>query len=231
MAASGRRDYLPRSFYFLCIMKHDPSFLDRLGHRLKAPLPGLPSQLTMAPASRERNWKVPANARKSAVLVLLYPHGQQLSVALMKRSEDGQVHSGQISFPGGRYEEDDPDFTFTALREAEEEMGVPAQEVTVLGDLTELYIPPSNSLVYPKVGTLPFRPDFVPDPVEVAEVIEVSLGHLLNPATQTHVQVQTHQGLVLEAPGYLVKDQHIVWGATAMMMAEFLHLVQEVREA
>ncbi|RMG23735.1 MAG: CoA pyrophosphatase [Bacteroidetes bacterium] len=209
-------------------MKYDPGFIERLRLRLQQPLPGLDAQMRMAPPVRGREYVIPPNARRSAVLALLYPCQDQYYLAFMKRAEDGRVHSGQVCFPGGRREKEDTDYTFTALRETEEELGVPASKVAVLGPLTELYIPPSNSLVYPRVGYYPGRPQFKPDQKEVAQVLEVPLGHFLKQEVVGRHRVDVHAGNYIEAPGYTV-GEHLIWGATAMIIAELMHLVREIR--
>ncbi|MEZ4828489.1 MAG: CoA pyrophosphatase [Bacteroidia bacterium] len=117
-------------------------FIHKLKQRLSQPLPGLDAQMTMSPGIRGRNPLIPDNVRKSAVLILVYPQNGSLYVPFMRRAEGGRVHSGQISFPGGSRDEGDIDFIDTALREANEELGILREDVEVLGQMTELYIPP-----------------------------------------------------------------------------------------
>ena len=187
---------------------------------MKDPLPGWEAQKKMAPPGRDSDWKIPDDAKNSGVLVLLYPNSSEtLNLVLMKRAEDGRTHGGQISFPGGRWEETDSDFVHTALREAEEEVGVPQEHVEVLGQLTDLYIPPSNFMVYPTVGIAHKRPSFVPDPVEVAEIIEVELSTFLNEQVQGSFEINHRLGFRFHTPGYQVQG-HTVWGATAMILSE-----------
>ena len=209
------------------VFASDP-FLTRLSERLDAPLPGASAQMTMAPGPRPTHIQVPKNARKSGVLCLLYPDQKgDLSTVYMKRTEDGRVHSGQISFPGGRWEEYDESLTHTALREAEEEVGVPAGEIKVIGQLSHLYIPPSNSWVLPTVGFVPQRPRFIPDPLEVAQIIEVEISHLLRDDLRELREVSVSSGLHLRVPGFEIRG-HWVWGATAMMTAEMISVLKEL---
>lgn len=201
-------------------MKYSPVLVDELKKRLAAPLPGWEAQKEMAPPGRNTDWKIPEETKKSGVLVLLYPHpSQTLNLVLMKRAEDGRTHGGQISFPGGRWEETDRDYIDTALREAEEEVGVPKDQVEVIGQLTDLYIPPSNFMVYPTLGIAHQRPQFIPDPVEVAEVIEVELSTFLTEAGRGSYEINHRLGFQFQTPGYDVKG-HTVWGATAMILSE-----------
>jgi 8-oxo-dGTP pyrophosphatase MutT (NUDIX family) len=204
--------------------------IEKLQNRLAEPLPGLEAQMKMAPMIRKWDYEIPENVKYSAVLVLLYPHQGELHLAFMKRPDSGAPHSGQVCFPGGRREESDADYTETALREAWEEMGIIPEKVQVLGKLSDLYIPPSNYMVYPSVGYTSERPDFVPQPNEVAAMIEVPLSYLLQEEIQIEKKVpMTGQNTVfMETPGYEVFE-YFIWGATAMMISEFLHIIKEVK--
>ncbi len=206
-------------------MKH---FIERFTHRLTQPLPGLEVQMRMAPAIRGNNNHFPPNARIGAVLILLYPHENELYTVFMKRTEDGGTHSGQVSFPGGKVEESDKDIIHTALREAEEEVGVLMSDVEVLGQISELYIPPSNFWVYPTIGFCAERPNFVIDPNEVAHIIEVPISYLLQDEIvgSKKVPMSAQKSIMMEVPVYQIYD-HTIWGATAMMISEFLTLVKE----
>lgn len=168
----------------------------------------------------------PGFHRTGAVLSLLYPHEDELHLVFMKRTDDGKAHGGQISFPGGKHEPYDPTFQTTALREAEEELGIIPQEVQVLGGLTELYIQASNFLVQPVVGYAANRPIFRPSPVEVEEILEVSVAELL----QTPVSTASLTGrgeIRFYARAFQIKN-HIIWGATAMMLNELLTAIRDV---
>lgn len=131
-------------------------------------------------------------------------------------------HQAQISFPGGRQEAGE-DLIQTALRETQEELGVQPDAIRVLGMLTPLYIPPSKTCIHPVVATLWERPEFVRSPEEVEEVIEVPLAHLRDPMNR-HEEVWTIRGIPVRVPFYLFKGNKI-WGATAMVLAEFLELL------
>jgi 8-oxo-dGTP pyrophosphatase MutT (NUDIX family) len=200
-------------------------FLTALRHDLQQPLPGRAAQYQMAPQPRPgAEWDdMPrADVRQSSVLVLFYPHVDTLYLPLILRPTYPGVHSGQVSFPGGGYEAGDGTLVRTALREAHEEIGVDPAAVTVLGQLSTLYIRPSNNLVLPIIGWTPQRPTFVPDPREVALLIEASLREILDPVNLCSER-RLLQGRACDVPFLNVQSQTI-WGATAMMLGELLAL-------
>lgn len=191
--------------------------LEDIRTALKRPLPGLAAQIKLAPEYRIASLKAepPANARPAGVLILLYPHNGAWHFPLMKRVEDGLVHSGQISLPGGSQEAGES-LRETALREASEEIGVTCDEV--IGELSTIYIPPSNFLVTPTVGCVDRRPEFRLDSREVAELIEVPLTMLFDPNVVKR-EPWTLRGMQVEVPFYQI-GPHKVWGATAMILSE-----------
>ena len=200
--------------------------INQLRADIQSALPGFEVQMRMAPMPRSGG-RLPydalaPNARRSGVLILLYPHHDELYLPLILRPTYEGTHSGQVSFPGGRFEEGDRDIVATALREAQEEVGIDPQQVQVLGSLTPLNVFVSNNLVTPVVAWSEQRPDFSIDKREVAELLEVPLRHLLDPA---HHKVETWQlrDRAAQVPFFSVAGQN-VWGATAMMLSEFLAL-------
>ncbi|MGB0424803.1 MAG: NUDIX hydrolase, partial [Flavobacteriales bacterium] len=128
----------------------------------------------------------PEGMREGAVLLLLYPKGENWSTVLIKRTKYEGVHSAQIALPGGKREAGDADMSDTALREAWEEVGVPLKEVSLLGNLSDVYIPPSNFLVSAYVGVVKSRPGFVAQESEVAEILEMDIKEEL--LTKTPVE-------------------------------------------
>ncbi|MCI4666986.1 MAG: CoA pyrophosphatase [Bacteroidia bacterium] len=196
-----------------------------LRSRLSDPLPGLQAQLELATSGRGSHWVVRPDHKMGGVLILLYPKLGQWYILLMKRTEDGGAHSGQICFPGGRMEKGDSNISFTALRESWEELGIVPSEVEVMGQLTELYIPISNYLVVPTLGIAGKAPRFVPNASEVSAVIEAPLSYLLSPASRTYAEVVNSRGLHMEVPAFVVNGE-VVWGATAMMLNELLALMR-----
>ena len=174
----------------------------------------------MAPAFRGD----PISQEKSlraAVMILLYPFNDERHLVFIKRNEYDGPHSGQVSFPGGAWEEGDLSLEKTAIRETREEIGI-MEEIVVLGALTPLHIPVSNFQVSPFVGWLEQEPKFTPDQAEVQYVIEVPLRDLLNPRNRDKERIFHHQ-LSMEVPIYRVGKEKI-WGATAMMLSEALQL-------
>ncbi|MBK8050131.1 MAG: CoA pyrophosphatase [Anaerolineales bacterium] len=200
-------------------------FLRQLRHDIQGPLPGQEAQLRMAPRPRagaDFGNAPRGDARRGGVLALLYTSGNRIFLPLILRPTYMGVHSGQVGFPGGGYDELDTDLTATALRECYEEIGVHPSEVTVLGHLTPLYVFASNYIVHPTVAWVDYRPNFRPDPYEVAEMIEAPLLALLDPANW-RTETWDLRGRIAEVPYYAIASQTI-WGATAMMLSEFLAL-------
>ncbi len=202
-----------------------------LRHRLNQPLPGLDAQLKMASLNRKiriKDLKVPDNARKSAVLILLYPdENSNILLPMQERTAYKGVHSRQIGLPGGSTEQEDDGFEDTALRETEEELGVGRQKIEVLGRLSKIYIPPSNYLVQPVVGIARSRPDFVIDPIEVKSLLEAPIQSFTDAGAIQTGKVRGRNDEEFEVPCFRVHG-HIVWGATAMIMNEFREIMGEV---
>lgn len=188
------------------------------------PLPGLDAQLRMAPTPRV-GWdpfKVPEGTHDGAALILIYPHNDTIHLPLTVRGSGLRNHTGQVSLPGGRVE-DGESIEAAAVREAEEEIGVARDSVQVLGRLTPLHIPVSRFLLHPVVGFVPARPVFNRAEWEVARIIEPSLWQLRDPGSvKREVQTRTHghQRVDVNVPFFDIESEK-VWGATAMVLAEF----------
>jgi 8-oxo-dGTP pyrophosphatase MutT (NUDIX family) len=163
------------------------------------------------------------HVRLAAVLLTLVPSQGQWCLVLMKRPEYPGVHSGQISIPGGEVEAEDTDDLSTALREFEEEMGVVVSRDDVIADLTERYIPPSNFAVKPFIAVLDRMPMWKVDSKEVAEVVVVPVADLLpdDALRNTAIKMGKDQNQEIHLPAYRF-EEHIIWGATAIMLAEFV---------
>lgn len=192
------------------------------------PLPGLAAQNRMASRVRPLPPELPEDARESAVLALLFPLEEELNLMLIKRVEDGKPHSGQISFPGGRRDPEDESLQVTALRETFEEVGIPSSSIEVLGKLSQLYIPVSNSNVHPYVGYMHSITESRINDAEVQYILEVPVKELFLPERKTirHIRPSAFPEMLIKAPAYLLDDDHVIWGATAMMIAELEEVMQ-----
>lgn len=207
-------------------MSEPDVLLGRIEKGLWAPLPGIPAQLRMAPDPRPGSkayFEVEDTCLKAGVLVLLYPRDGSLRVLLTRRTERVLHHRGQISLPGGERHEGES-LEATALRETQEELGLDLGTVRVLGKLTPLYIPPSDFCIYPTVAVIPGAPEFLPQPDEVAEVIEVPVDHLTDPGNVRR-ETWVVGGRDVAVPFYDYGG-HKIWGATAMVLAELLALLE-----
>lgn len=156
------------------------------------------------------------------MLIAIFPLKGIASTLLIKRAVYNGVHSGQIGFPGGKVEDTDPSIIATALREAEEEVGINPESVEILGLLTSLYIPVSNMLVQPVIGLLKAHPATHLNLQEVEYTINAPLSHLKDPDNRSVKTLNVH-GNPLSAPYFRVGDEQ-VWGATAMIISEFIEL-------
>lgn len=159
-------------------------------------------------------------------MVLLYPDEQGIHIPLMKRPEYDGAHSGQVSFPGGKLENVDTNLIDTALRETHEEIGVPKEQIEVIGNLSELFIIASNFKVLPTVGVIREKPNFIPDPIEVADVLPMAIN-ALNDYSIRSVKEMRFPPYTIFSPYFDVRGE-VVWGATAMMLSELAELVREL---
>ncbi len=201
-----------------------PPEIQILQEEVRKELPGLQVQLEMAPATRI-SFKKPNETRKAGVLILLYPkNGIYYLVFIQRPTYDG-VHSGQISFPGGQFEEADDDLIRTALRESYEEIGICTEDVKVLGTLSHLYIPVSNFEVKPVVGYLSYTPKFKADPVEVNKIIELPLFEFTEIQNRDEVLMNI-RGKNFKIPCFY-PGSYQIWGATAMIMSELIHVIKK----
>ena len=205
------------------------SFLKSIVKIENLPLPAEASQFKMSPPYRVDLIKLQANriknARKSAVMALFYPNaeGETYLILILRKTYKG-VHSAQVGFPGGKLEANET-YQQAALRETEEEIGVKQDAITILKELTQLYIPPSNFYVKPFIGIVKNTPKFVKEDAEVEALLEVNLDDFLNPKNITTKMVTTPNGLEVSVPAYNLKNQ-LVWGATAMMLSEVKDLLK-----
>jgi 8-oxo-dGTP pyrophosphatase MutT (NUDIX family) len=198
-------------------------FVDSFSKVKDFPLPGKKAQLLAAPLQRLKEMPPEIEytkiSRKAAVLLYCFPKGGLMHLSLIKRSSYDGVHSNQISFPGGKPEPGDQSLSVTAIRECKEELGTSLAAGKKLIPLTPIYIPPSNFLVSPFVGYEDHYPHFNLDSREVASHIELPLFKLLDLQIEQNLLRQgPHKGTAVPCYTY---NNHMIWGATAMILTEF----------
>lgn len=207
-------------------MKSFDSFIEKLTKKLQKPLPGETAHQIMQNSSKTRlNFMPNEKTRRSAVLILFYPFEDEIYLPLILRPSYDGVHSAQIAFPGGRFEPTDETLIQTALREANEEIGIQINDVKILGTLTELFIGPSNFKVLPVIGYLSYKPDFIADEREVEKILETKLKDIFNPDIIGSSEMLIRDELTI-VPHYKIHN-HKVWGATAKMISELLYILKE----
>lgn len=167
------------------------------------------------------------NPRKAAVMMLFYPRNGKTNLILILRNSYNGVHSSQIAFPGGKVELSDESLMHTALRETEEEIGIPENKINVIRPFSSVYIPPSNFMVFPFLGYSVEELIFKPDPNEVAGIIEFPLEQFLDERTMVTQKMATSYSLSIDVPSFKIFD-HYVWGATAMMLSELKETLKKV---
>ncbi len=202
----------------------------RIKERLGLELPGYLAHNLMSPklpTGNRVNFKFDRAPRKGAVLILLYERDGEIWFPMIQRPLYDGVHSGQMALPGGRYEETDGDLKVTAMRETQEEIGVEPAHINIIGHLSEFMVSASNHLIVPYVGFSKEIPRFIPDEVEVDEIIEAPLSQLLDKSRLKEKEIVTAHGYRLHSPYFDIQDK-VVWGATAMMLSEFAAIIEDL---
>ena len=196
----------------------------------KTVLGGLKSQFRLTPKMRIQysESKIKAqNPKKAAVLAIFYPNkNNETCFLLTLRASYNGTHSAQISFPGGKSEKEDVDFMHTAKRETFEEVGIKQEDITIIKQFTDAYIPPSNFLVTPFMGILNKTPTFITNE-EVEEIIEVKLVDLLDDSKIIMKKMSTSYMKSIDIPCFKLNG-YIVWGATAMMLSEIKDVLKSL---
>lgn len=206
-------------------------FLQILPYLDTADLPGEEAHNIMVPQERlsimkSLNFEL-IKPKNAGVMMLFYPKKGKAHLVLIVRNSYEGVHSSQIAFPGGKYEMEDADLMYTALRETYEEIGVKPDKIKVLKAFTHLYIPPSNFMVYPFLGICMDEITFYPDANEVANIIELPLTTFLSESIVVDAKINTSYSKSIDVPVFKI-DEHIVWGATAMMLSELKIVLNSV---
>lgn len=203
------------------------SFLKK---RLQQALPHQEALAQMYPNIRPMPKSIPDNALSSAVLILFYQDEGKWCFYVIRRSVDGHAHSGQIGFPGGRRENTDKDLWETAIREAEEEIGISQKLIEKIGALSTIYLPVSNFKVSPFIGFINTKHNTVANPDEVAQIISIPIEEFLRAQnkTETTVTRPNKPEDKISVNAYHLLDGTIIWGATAIILAELELLLKEV---
>jgi 8-oxo-dGTP pyrophosphatase MutT (NUDIX family) len=205
------------------------AFIDILTREIGHGLPGWEAQIKMIVPERGKpdiDLIEKRNPRRSSVLVWLYPRAGEIFTRLILRAEYPGVHSGQVAFPGGTWEETDKSLWDTALREAGEEVGLPKEKITKIGELSPVYIPPSNFWVQPFIG---ISESFIPpviDSAEVQKAIDMNIQLLLEPSLKEEKVIFHNSSKSEQKTPYYNIQEYTVWGATAMILSELEELLR-----
>jgi len=209
-------------------MIDSPTIKKKLRLALSLELPGIESHLKLAPIERVedlRKHKRSLDAKPSAVLLTLFKEEGKTKLIFILRSVYDGVHSGQISFPGGKKDATDKDLIETALRETKEEVGIRIERAEILGKLSNLYIPNSNFNVEPYVAYVENINEIIPDSTEVQEVFKISLNALLADNVVQSKEVLFLNERTISAPCFYINNLKI-WGATSMILNELLDIIR-----
>ncbi|KRD09877.1 NUDIX hydrolase [Flavobacterium sp. Root901] len=206
-------------------------FLQYVPNLIPVELPAELSHIKMAPKERIqalKNLDIDSkNPRIAAVMMLFYPKNEKTHLTLIVRNAYNGVHSSQIAFPGGKYETTDLNYQETALRETNEEIGVSPEKIEIIKQFSPMYIPPSNFLVHPYLGIAKEELSFYPDAREVASIIELPLSVFLDDEIIMEATLSTSYGNDILVPAFNIQN-HIVWGATAMILSELRDVLKIV---
>jgi 8-oxo-dGTP pyrophosphatase MutT (NUDIX family) len=197
------------------------ALIEQLEKRLTQPLPGVVAHepLRATPTGLIKpKFDHALPPKPGSVLILLYQDGDQLKFPLTKRQEYLGAHSGQISLPGGKAEPDE-DYLETALREAEEEIGISRNQVRVIGKLSQFFVIPSNFMVTPVIAYAERKPAFTPQVSEVMRILEGDVEQLLRDDAVQTKEIVAAKIYPMLAPHFEIEGE-VVWGATAMMLNE-----------
>ncbi len=203
-------------------------FKTALTMQLQQTLPGEVAHDLLMPETRKKDMPFTRlKPRKSAVMILIYPNeGHFNTITILRPQYDG-IHSGQIAFPGGRFEKEDLDLMDTAIRETKEEIGVEVKKSQIIGQLTHVFIPPSNFDVSPYIAFLDEKPLMKENSYEVEKLVELNLDDIKkqDAITQKMIFVERYGNVMV--PCFLGQGE-IIWGATAMMLSELREILLRI---
>ena len=207
----------------------DVKFIQNLEKRLYKDLPGEAYQNLMSPMGSDKYRILTPDHKTACVMALLYPKDDEWHISLIERASQhpDDKHAGQISFPGGKFDENDYSYEDCALRETYEEIGVPPENIGILGSLTPLFVFVSNFLVHPFVGFTSEYPDFRPQTTEVSNIIEVPVMHFTKSKNKGKTDISIRDIVLQDTPYYDVQG-HKLWGATAMIISELEQILKEL---
>ena len=208
----------------------DISFINSLTARLSNPLPGIDAQALLAPTHHRKYLEVHDRHNIACVLLLLFPKNDEWNICYIQRSSKNpdDRHAGQISFPGGKYEEEDLSLEACALRETYEEIGISPDKIDILGQLSDLYVYVSRFRVFPFVGFMKDANIFRIQESEVSSIIEVPVAHLNHHGNFKKGTIEVRDFVRDNIPYYDLYGKKL-WGATAMITSEFLQLCREIK--
>ena len=192
-------------------------------------LPGIKAHSKLLPPGRrlKTNDDELSSVKMSSVLLLLFPEGEQLNICLTKRPQTMRHHPGQISFPGGKVEKNDPSAEMAALREAREEVGIDHHQIEILGKLSDLYVEVSKFSIQPFLAWADKKPDFFVDSGEVEELILFPLSDFVADEIILETELDTVTGPLRVK--YYPYNGEFIWGATAMILSELIEILKNQR--
>jgi 8-oxo-dGTP pyrophosphatase MutT (NUDIX family) len=207
------------------------NFLKQFSRTLELGLPGEDSHQLLMPTSRPLSSTAKEQSsgyRESAVGIVLHPTNTSIECILIQRPPYDGVHGGQISFPGGKRDLEDPSLEFTARRECFEEISLPIGHGELIHPMTEVFIPVSSFLVQPYIFYVDELPSLIGDMREVQEIISFDIFSLLNDDLLMRKSIRLGNGITLKDMPYFDIHNQVVWGATAMILSELKTLLQRM---
>lgn len=204
-------------------------FIVALRQKLNTKLPAYSAQKLMEPPMRKTFELDSSKAKKAATILLLFYEQEWKFILIQRSSHPLDKHKGQISFPGGSIEVGESSDQ-AAVREAEEEIGLAANDVELIGKLSDLFIPVSNFIVSPYVAFAKIdKNKLVKQEAEVAEILSIKLADFMNDENIKKRSMKMSNGMTIKDIPYYDLNEKIVWGATAMMLSEFREVVKEIK--